>query len=557
MRPPAVTRDTTVAEALHRVAARFPRRIAIVNGDERVTYRALNERVLSLAAALREMGIGTGDRVATLLWQDADFVYLLFACAEIGAVIAPLPARLRTAQMESFLRELAPSLIVASSELEVTGGRELLTALPQQMPRLRRVIITDGPSPDAGSFRAMLEHSHSPATSAPPRPQDLLVIVYTSGTTGQAKGVMHSHRGLVAPVVASLKLREMWLLSFPTFSHVRRWTRVLVRYGLRLARAAGRQQVFLSTMGTHTIAGLEALLETLLMGDRLVLLPRFHPTRALELIEREHVSVFIAMPMAYTTMLRAQDFDRYDLSSLLIAATGSAPCSPELAREIQRRFRCAVHIGFGMTELGGGIAATSLEDAPADQAETVGKAMPGMGVRIVDDRHQPLPLGEVGELAVQSDGQMLGYFGGRGDLGEVLDDQGWFYTGDLATMDADGYIRIVGRKKDVIIRAGQKIYPAHIEAHLEQMNGVREAAVVGVPDDLAGESVWAYVIPQNGSRLTEMRVLAHCRASLETYEIPEQVRIVRDLPRTSFGKPQKYRLREMALEELRAHARGR
>jgi acyl-CoA synthetase (AMP-forming)/AMP-acid ligase II len=152
---------------------------------------------------------------------------------------------------------------------------------------------------------------------------------------------------------------------------------------------------------------------------------------------------------------------------------------------------------------------------------------------------------------------MLGYFGGRGDLGEVLDDQGWFYTGDLATMDADGYIRIVGRKKDVIIRAGQKIYPAHIEAHLEQMNGVREAAVVGVPDDLAGESVWAYVIPQNGSRLTEMRVLAHCRASLETYEIPEQVRIVRDLPRTSFGKPQKYRLREMALEELRAHARGR
>jgi acyl-CoA synthetase (AMP-forming)/AMP-acid ligase II len=364
---------------------------------------------------------------------------------------------------------------------------------------------------------------------------------------------MHSHQGLIAPVLASLKLREMWTDFFPSPKRIRRWLRVLFRYGMRLLRAAGRQQVFLCTMAFHTISGLEAMLQALLMGDRLVLLPRFHPTRALEAVQRERVSILIGVPLSYLAMMRHRDFDRYRLSSLLICATGAAPCPPKLAREIRERFRCAVHIGFGMTELGGGIAATSLEDSASRQTETVGKAMPGFAVRIVDDNHQPLPPGQVGELACRGEGHMLGYFGERHNFGEIMDAQGWLYTGDLAVMDEEGFIRIVGRKKDMIIRGGQNIYPVKLESILGSMEKIREAAVVGVPDALGGESVWVFVIPEEGSPLSESEVLAYCRANLEVYEIPQQVRIRSDFPRAESGKARKFQLRELAMEERGLH----
>ena len=548
-----LTTEMTMGQALEGVVSRFAKRVALVRGSERITYRQLSERAQALAQSLRELGVGQGDRIATLLWSDAESVYLFFATALLGAVIAPLPPRLRRQEMEAFLRELQPKLVVTSSELEVPDGLEALCALQRELPSLRHVLVTDADGEVKPSFRAMLTASPRPEDVAVQvNPRDLLAILYSSGTTGRAKGIMHSHRGLIAPVVASIKLRETWM-TWPNLKLLNRWLRVLARYGLRLLAAAGRQQVFLSTNGMHTIAGLEAMLQALLMGDRLVLLPRFHPVRALEMIERERVTILIAVPMAYVAMMRSRDFDRYRHSSLLICAAGAAPCPPELAREIRRRFGCAVHIGFGLTEVGGGIAATSLEDAPSRQAETVGQPMPGIEIKIVGEDHRPLPPGLVGELACRSDGLMLGYFGDRHNLGEVVDEQGWLYTGDLAEMDAEGYIRIVGRKKDMIIRGGQNIHPAKIEAHIAAMPQVREAAVVGIPDALEGESVWAFVILEAGVRLEGKDILTHCRASLEAYEIPRQVRIVEEFPRTLTGKPQKYKLREIALKELQTH----
>jgi acyl-CoA synthetase (AMP-forming)/AMP-acid ligase II len=551
--PGQITRQMTLGQALRSVASRFPRRTALVSRDERLTYQQLLERVQALAQSLRELGVGKGDRIAMLLWSDAEFVYLLFAAAELGAVISPLPPRLRRHQMEAFLRELEPVLVVTSTQLEVPDGLDALRALQDELPSLRHVLVTDAPPGAEPGFRAMLATPH--ADDFVPEqvgPQDLLLILYTSGTTGRAKGVMHSHRGLIVPVLASLKVREMWMVR-PDFRLLGRWLRVLRRYGPRLISAASGQQVWLAIMSFHTIAGMEVMLQALLMGDRLVLLPRFQPARVLETIQRERVTVLVGLPMSYTALLRSRDFDRYRLSSLLVCGMGAAPCPPELAREIQRRFRCAVHIGFGLTELGGGISVTSLEDAPSYQAETVGQPMSGMEIRIVDEQRRPLPPGSVGELACRSDGLMLGYFGDQHSQDEVIDEDGWLYTGDLATMDETGYIRIVGRKKDMIIRGGQNVHPARIEDYLLTMDQIREAAVVGVPDELGGESVWAFVIPEAGSHPAEKDILAHCRASLEPYEIPQQIRIVDDFPRTSNGKPQKYRLREIALKELQAH----
>jgi acyl-CoA synthetase (AMP-forming)/AMP-acid ligase II len=327
--------------------------------------------------------------------------------------------------------------------------------------------------------------------------------------------------------------------------------RVLARYGTRLLQAAGRQQTMLSPMGMHGISGVEIMLQCLLMGDRLVLMSRFHPLELLQLVERERVTVLIAVPMTFAVLMRLRDLDRYDTSSLIICATGSAPCPAELAREVRERFGCAVHIGFGTTELAGGVSATSIEDTDERQAETVGQPMPGMEMKVVGEDGLELPAGEVGELICRGESVMLGYYRAPEATAQVVDEEGWYHTGDLATMDEQGYLRIVGRKKDMIIRGGQNIYPAEIEAYLRQHESIHEAAVVGVPAVVGGEAVWAFLILEEGEgkQVTTQDVLEHCRAGMEAYKIPNQVRFVADFPRTAAGKPQKYKLRPAALKE--------
>jgi acyl-CoA synthetase (AMP-forming)/AMP-acid ligase II len=347
--------------------------------------------------------------------------------------------------------------------------------------------------------------------------------------------------------VASLKVRELW--SRP--SNLRTAVQVakaVARYGGRLLRSIGRPQTFLSTVGWHTITGLHVMLQGLLMGDRLVVMPRFQPRAALELVAQERVTVIVAVPMAYQIMLGLPDLDRYDTSSLLVCGTGAAPCPPSLAQEIRRCFGCAVYIGFGMTESAGGIACGSMADSNAQQNETVGRPMPGIDVRIVDEQRQDLPPGQVGELVVRGDGVMQGYYQAPELTAEVIDD-GWLYTGDLATIDEKGYLRIVGRKKDLIIRGGQNIYPQEIESYLAGHPSIAEVAVVGVPAALGGESVWAFVRLAAGAEMTAPEVLAYCREALESYKIPSQVRFVSEFPRTDTGKPLKFELRDMALQE--------
>lgn len=450
-------------------------------------------------------------------------------------------------------------MLVAGSPPHTTESPTTLREIAEGVPTLRHILWTDAHDPDVRqlSFDALWQHA-PPSGWVPPiqdAPDDLAVVLYTSGTTGQPKGVMHSHRGLIGPIVASLRLRQMWM-RVPSPGRLLKMAGLLARYGNRLLQAAGRPQTFLTAIGLHAIAGLEIMLQALLMGDCLILLPRFHPEETLRCIERERVTVLVAVPFALAMLVRIQDLKQYDLSSLLICGTGSAPCPPELARQVQGRFGCAVHIGFGTTEIGGGISATSIEDSPDRQAETVGRAMPGIEVRVVDDDGRPLPPGAVGELVCRSESRMLGYYRAPELTQEVLDAEGWYHTGDLATLDDQGFIRIVGRKKDVIIRGGQNIYPAEIERFLLTNAKVREAAVVGVPTALGDEQVWAFVILQEGAAMDAQELLAFCRSALEPFKIPQEVRLVQDLPRSSLGKVQKMELRATALAERNNSPKG-
>ncbi len=532
----------TISEAFDQVAIPRRNQEALVCEEERLTYGQLLDRARALAACLGDLGVHNGGKVATLLPPGSEFACLFFALAKIGGVIIPLNPQLRTRSLGQILEEADPVMLITDHPID--------GSLRSRITSLKHIVIANtGNERFSSPIDLMSTGTTSELPSPGISPNDLLALLYTSGTTGVPKGTMHSHRSLITPIIASLKIRELWLRR-PSLKTIGQTAKVLVRYKARLLRAAGRPQIFLSTIGWHTISGVELMLQGLLMGDKIIVMPRFHPREALKLVESEKVTILIAVPTALQAMLSIEDFEKYDTSSLLICGTGSMPCPPNLARQMQERFGCAVHIGFGSTETAGGIAITSIADSEERQATTVGRPLPGMEVKIVDEQRLELAPGQVGELVLRSDSVMLGYYHASNATSDVIDADGWYYTGDLAIMDEKGYLRIVGRKKDLIIRGGQNIYPAEIEAYLTTHPKIHEATVVGIPSMVGGEEAWAFILLNDGEQMTEKEVLDFCRAELEAYKIPNKVRFVTDFPRSESGKPQKHKLREDILSEM-------
>jgi fatty-acyl-CoA synthase/long-chain acyl-CoA synthetase len=536
---PVLNTGTAMTEALCRVVDKCHQREALVWGEVCLSYGELWARTESLACGLREeLGIRQGDRVATLMLPGPAFACVFFAVARLGAVVVPLDAKLRRRQLVCDLQDAEPTVLVTSRPLQEETHR--------QAAALCHVIEVEGKNGRAVLADLMLEDVQSP--SADVSPGDLLALLYTSGTTGAPKGTMHSHRSLIAPAVATLKVRELW--ERPSLRMLGKQIKAVARYRQRLLRVAGGAQTFLTTISWHNISGVEAMLQALLMGDRLVVMPHFHPRRAMELIEREQVTILIAVPMAYQVMLRLHGFEDYDVSSLIVCGTGAAPCPPHLARQIEERFGCAIHIGFGAAETAGGITVTSLANSEERRTGTVGRPLTDVEVKVVDDQGRELPAGRVGELACRGKSVMLGYYDEPAMTAQAIDDDGWYHTGDLGVMDQYGCIRVVGRKKDLIIRGGQNIYPAEIEDYLTAHPKIREAAVVGVPEQVVGENVWAFVVLEEGASMTAPQVLSYCRQEMEAYKIPSEVRFVNGFPCAQSGKVQKFKLRARALEEL-------
>lgn len=505
----------TLWDAIREVADSRPNREMLVCGTQRLTYRQLLLRIDAAERGLAQRGVRKGDRVAALLPPGPEIAALFFATARLGAVFVPLNPELRERALGDIIEDAQPTVVVTADSFgELTRG-------------------------SAGAL---------PGTAV--APDDLLVLLYTSGTTGKPKATMHTHAGMIAPVIATQKIREQWARP-SSIGMVVEAVKAVARYRTRIMRVIGKPQTILSTTGWHTVTGLHVMLQGFLMGDRIVAMVRFHPQEALELIQRERVTILVAVPTAYQAMLALSDFASHDLSSLFICASGGAVCPPELGRQIRHSFGCVLYNGFGLTEAAGGISVSSLSDTDEQQDTTVGRVMPGIGVKVVSADRRDLPAGAVGELAVKGDGVMIGYYKAPELTARTKDADGWLYTGDLARIDEKGYLHIVGRAKDMIIRGGQNIYPAEIEALLAEHPRIRESAVVGVPSVVGGESVWAFVRIAPGEAMTVQEVLDHCRGRLEVYKIPSQVRFVAEFPRAESGKPQKFKLREQAMKELK------
>ena len=346
----------------------------------------------------------------------------------------------------------------------------------------------------------------------------MATILYTSGTTGQPKGVMQTHHNLYANAVNS-------------------WNTATTRE---------RGEISLLVLPLAHSFGLGVLISGYLFGSRAVLMRWFNPEDALALIEKYRVKSMAGVPTMYVYMMSHPNAARYDTSSVTRWLVGAAPMPTEQLREFEQKFGGTMYVGYGLTESCPGVA-VERENMPRKPGST-GIPMAGVEVKIVDDDGKPLKNGDIGEVCAKGENISPGYYGNPEATAETFRD-GWLFTGDMGYLDRDGYLFIVERKKDLVIRGGLNVYPKDVEEVIYRHPAVREAAVVGVPDTMMGEEVCAYVVLRTKSELTAEALLEHCRASLAKYKTPRYVEFVATLPKTNIGKIQKKELRKLAKEK--------
>jgi acyl-CoA synthetase (AMP-forming)/AMP-acid ligase II len=485
-----------LVDQLRIMAAHFPdetayRAVDASPGRERVTFREWETESNRLARGLVARGVGKGDRVALYL-DSAEVVHWIVAYAAVhkaGAVAVPTNTRL-------VARELSYVLDHAGIGAIVTGG-----ALTHQARKLAPVVITtegwDGAlDPDDGEFQV------------PVSPDDLADIMYTSGTTGRPKGVVVRHRNsALIPNGVPDWSGAGWLHGSPLF----------------------------------TFAGISFIYNPMKLGMTALYMPRFDAGRWLEIVERERPGAAFIVPAMAQLLIAHPRFDTADLSSLWMCSLGSAPLAPNTLRRLQNKLPDAtVSNGYGMTEAGPAYCSMPKEES-SRRVGSVGRPMPPMEVRSVGPDGDPLPTGEVGEIHIRMPGREREYYNDPEATAATWSD-GWLHTGDLGYLDADGYLYIVGRAKEVIIRGGNNVYATDVEGVLAEHPAVQDAAVVGIAHEVLGEDIAAFAVLRPGATLDATELQEFCRERLADYKVPRRITFLDDLPRNATGKVLKHRL---------------
>jgi len=527
----------TLSQVLHDTSVRHPSRNAILDpSGTTFSYRELNERVDELARGLLELGVGKDDKVGLWMPNIPQWVMAYFAIARIGAVVVPMNTRYKLHEVEYILNDSEATTLFAVDEFVGIDYLSMIHSVRPSLSRLKNVIVHGASGEDMHSFDDVVRLGRNRLADGILEerellcdPMDNVFILYTSGTTGNPKGAMLSHHNIaknaeqVTEVLHTTE-EDVFLLAVPFF------------------------HCFGCVMG---IAG------SITWGAAMVPMVVFKPKEALELVERFGISVLYGVPTMFVLELEENrkgkaDGSSYELSTLRTGIMAGAPCPIEVMKGTMEELHCNVSIAYGLTEASPVITMTRFDDPITRRVETVGRALEGIDVKIADDDRNPLPVGEMGELACRGYNVMLGYYKMPDKTAESIDPEGWLYSGDLATMDSEGYVQIVGRKKDMLICGGFNVYPAEIEEYLFTHPQVQNVSVIGVADDVFGEVAAAYIIAREGETIDPQEIVDFCVGEIANFKVPRYVEIVTALPMTQSGKIQKFRLRELANEAFEA-----
>ena len=518
-----------LASVLEHTARLTPERQAITFNQSHLTYGQLDSQAARVAAGLAALGIAPGDRVALSCTNLPFFPLAYFGILKAGAVVVPLNVLLKPREIAYHLRDSdARALIAFEGTAELPIARMARAACDETAcPHL--VVITADPAAPPPVTPALtlgqIMHSHSGQfETCPCRPDDTAVILYTSGTTGQAKGAELTHENIVSNAIAS---HEMF----------------------RPAMIGGVEQ----DTGLITLPLFHSTAQTCLMnmglygGLRLVLSARFEPRTCLELMERERIGFWIGVPTMYWSLLQyvaEQDIDPVPIAKhLKLCVSGGAPMPHEVMRRFEDVFQVRVLEGYGLSEASPVVSFNQLQRP--SKPGTVGLPIFGVTIACVDEHDRPVATGERGEVVLRGPNVMKGYYNRPAETAEALRG-GWLHTGDIGTLDEDGYLTIVDRRNDMILRGGFNVYPREIEELMMTHPAVALVAVIGVPDDRLGEEVKALVVRRPGIETTERELVDWCRDQLASYKYPRTVEFREALPVGATGKILKRELRSSA-----------
>jgi long-chain acyl-CoA synthetase len=474
-------------------AARDPGHVAVRLDDVELSYRQLNEASAWFAGVLAEQGVARGDRVGIMLPNIPHFAVCYYGVLRAGGVVVPINVLLKRREVAFQLSDCGARLLVA---WETFAGEAQQGARDAQA---ECVLVAargfDPPLPAAEPRRELADAA----------PDDTAVILYTSGTTGAPKGAVLSHDSLLHNCQV-----------------------------MREAFGLGADAVTLGALPLfHSFGQTCALNATIAGGGTLTLLPRFEPGKALEIIERDRVNVFEGVPTMYGAMLHYPERDRFDTTMLEVCISGGSALPVEVMRSFEEAFACKVLEGYGLSE-----TSPVASFNPAESVRkpgSIGVPIEGVEMKVVDDEDREVSRGEVGEIVVRGRNVMKGYWN-RPDATAEASRNGWFHTGDMGRVDEDGYFFIVDRKKDMIIRGGYNVYPREIEEVLYQHPAVREAAVVGVPDERYGEEVAAAVALKDGTHATAEGLREYVKEQVAAYKYPRHIWLADELPKGPTGK---------------------
>lgn len=539
-------RRATIPQILAETVSRFgPREAAVFRQfGKRYTYYDLDREVDALASGLLSLGIEPGDRIGIWSPNRPEWLITQFATARIGAVLVTINPAYRVSELEYALNKVGCKALVTaasfkkSNYLEMIGqlAPELSSSRPgalvsTRLPHLKIVIRMDGDkTPGTFNFDEVCrlggpaQQLRLDTVTRQLDPDDPINIQFTSGTTGAPKGATLTHYNIVNNAYFTMRAQAFTEAD-------------------KLCIPVPLYHCFGMVMGT---------LGCVTTGSTMVFPGEaFEPAATLEALSAERCTALYGVPTMFVAMLDHPDFSRHDYTSLRTGVMAGAPCPIEVMRHVVASLHMPqVTIGYGMTETSPISFQSSIDDELEDRVSTVGQIHPHVEVKVIDAEGRTVDVGEQGEVCTRGYSVMRGYWNDDDKTREAIDHGGWMHTGDLGTIDARGYCRIVGRVKDMIIRGGENIYPREIEEYVYRHPKIAEVQVFGIPDEKFGEQVCAWIVLHPGEQMTEEDLKAFCQGQIAHYKIPRHIRFKDALPMTVTGKAQKFIMRDAMIEEL-------
>jgi fatty-acyl-CoA synthase len=518
----------TIGENLERTAARVPDNLALVSRHQnrRYTYAEFNAAVDEVARGLLALGLERGDRIGIWSPNNAEWVLVQYATAKVGVILVNINPAYRTSELAYVLNQSGCRMLVAAQSFKTSNYEAMIEEVRPDLPGLEKVILIGTAGWDelvAGA--ASVSEEALRERSAGLQFDDPINIQYTSGTTGFPKGATLSHHNILNNgffIGEACRYTEADRVCIPVpFYHC---------FGMVLGNLA---------CTTHGAA---------------IVIPEagFEPRATLEAVAAENCTSLYGVPTMFIAELDHPDFETFELSTLRTGIMAGSPCPVEVMKQVVSRMHMEeVTIAYGMTETSPVSTQTVPEDSLEHRVSTVGRVHPHVEVKITDpETGRVVERGVAGELCTRGYSVMTGYWNDPERTAESIDAAGWMHTGDLATMDADGYVNIVGRIKDMIIRGGENLYPREIEEFLYTHPDVSDVQVIGVPDVKYGEELMAWVKVREGATLTEDALKEFCKGKIAHYKVPRYIKFTDEFPMTVTGKIQKFKMREQAVEEL-------